>query len=250
MEQALKAWSGRLGLPVPIDWVTETGSTNDDLRRRAFTGAPQGTALVADRQTGGRGRLGRGWDAPPGAAVLLSVVLRTRIPIARVPLLCLGAAVATLEASEATARAPIGLGIKWPNDVLAPDGRKVAGVLAELELVGGQVDFVVVGIGVNVGAAPPLPGASCLTDWAVEPLDRAALAARIVRGVLDLADLARRDASALLDRWRARSVTLGREVAVGEVRGRAEDIDADGALIVRTPEGPRRILAGDVTMIG
>lgn len=223
--------------------VGETGSTNADLRRLADEGAPHGTALLADSQTAGRGRLGRVWEAPPGSAVLLSVLLRPSLPVARVPLVCLGAAVATAEACGSAFR------IKWPNDVLAPDGRKVAGILAELELTGGRVDYVIVGIGVNVTAAPPLPTATALAE-VVDPPDRVELAGRLIRGVLDLAELVGRDPSALLDRWRARSATLGRQVAVGEVRGLAEGIDADGALVVRTSDGLRRVLAGDVTMIG
>src|SRR5690606_21125731 len=102
------------------------------------------------------------------AAVLLSVLLRPDLAPRQVPLLCLGAAVATAEACP-------DLRIKWPNDLLGPDGRKVAGILAEMELGQGRVRYVVVGIGLNLTAAPPLPTAAPLSDYTVPP-ERLALA--------------------------------------------------------------------------
>lgn len=222
--------------------VASTGSTNADLRRMAEDGAPHGTALLADAQTAGRGRMGRSWEAPPGAAVLLSVLLRPALLPRHVPLLCLGAAVATAEAC------PV-LRIKWPNDLLGPDGRKVAGILAEMELEHARVRYVVVGVGLNLTAAPALPGAAPLSDY-VEPPDRLALAERLARGIIDVASELERGSDGVLARWRSLSATLGRAVEVGEVRGVAEDVDEDGALLVRTPHGRRRVLAGDVRMVG
>lgn len=222
--------------------VATTGSTNADLRRMAEEGAAHGTALLADAQTEGRGRMGRAWEAPPGAAVLLSVLLRPVLAPRQVPLLCLGAAVATAEACP-------DLRIKWPNDLLGPDGRKVAGILAEMELEHGRVRYVVVGIGLNLTAAPPLPTAAPLSDYAAPP-DRVELAKRLAEGVLEVSDELRRGPDGVLRRWRSLAATLGRQVQVGEVRGVAEDVDEDGALLVRTPQGRRRVLAGDVRMVG
>lgn len=219
--------------------VGVVGSTNDEARRLAADGAPHGTAVLADAQTAGRGRLGRRWEAPPGACVLMSVVVRTPLPPERVALLSLGAAVATARACGEAYR------IKWPNDVLAPDGRKVAGILAEAEWDAGRLRFAVVGIGVNVRAAPDLPGAGYLEALG-PPRDRDTLALAIRDGVLAEAERAGRDPDGLLAGWRAASHTLGRHVRVGVVEGTAIDVDAAGALVVRTQAGVERVLAGDV----
>lgn len=224
--------------------VATTRSTNDDLRALGLAGAEHGTAVLADVQTGGRGRLGRSWDSPPGSNVLLSVLIRRPIPAARLALVTLGAAVAT-----ATACGP-GYRIKWPNDVLAPDGRKVAGILAEAEWAGGVPQFVVVGIGVNVGAAPPLPTATCL-DADGEPHDRDTVADAVRRGTLRWAETLIGGPDAVLDAWRARSATLGARVRIGDIEGVAVDLRDDGGLLVRTDDGHvHAVLAGDVAMLG
>lgn len=214
-------------------YVPATDSTNTDMRAAAARGAPHGTWLVTDTQRAGRGRLGRTWEAPPGANVAMSLVLRPELPPARLPLVCLLAAVVVAETAGPSYR------IKWPNDVLDADGRKVAGILAEVE-----GDALVLGIGVNVGAAPPLP-----TAGRIGARDRARLSVDIVRGILAGVLVLRDDPTEVLARWRERSATLGRPVRVGDVTGIAEDVDASGALVVRTGAGPVRILAGDVEMI-
>ena len=96
-----------------------------------------GSAIIADAQDAGRGRLGRTWTSPPGANLHLSVLIRTPLPLERVPLVCLGAAAVVAES------AGVPLHIKWPNDLLARDGRKVAGLLAEAEPRGGQLEWLV-----------------------------------------------------------------------------------------------------------
>ncbi|MCB9685735.1 MAG: biotin--[acetyl-CoA-carboxylase] ligase [Alphaproteobacteria bacterium] len=220
--------------------VDVTASTNDDARAWAREGAPHGAAVVARRQTAGRGRLGRRWESEAAGNVYLSVILRRRWEPSRVPLACLAAAIAVAEeAGEA-------YGIKWPNDVLAPDGRKVSGILAEAEWEGGELAFLVVGVGVNVSAAPALPTATSLCADGT-PRDADDFARAVVRRLIEVVEL---PSEVLLDRWRARSATLGRRVRVGEVEGVAEDVDTDGALLVRTATGPTRVLAGDVELIG
>lgn len=218
-----------------------TGSTNDDARAWARAGAPHGSAVSARRQTAGRGRLGRRWDSDGDGNVHLSVILRRDWPAARVPMVCLAAAVAVAEEVGDV------YAIKWPNDVLAPDGRKVSGILAEAEWTGGRLDFVVVGIGVNVVTAPDLPTATALRACDGVARDADLLAEHLVERLVHLVEL---PTEALLERWRARSATLGREVRIGEVRGTATDIDGDGALVVRTGAGPVRVLAGDVELVG
>ncbi len=227
----------------PLEIVAVTGSTNADLREREH--APHGTALLADRQTAGKGRLGRVWESPPGANIQLSVVLRPALPIARVPMLCLATAVAVAEVCGEIYR------IKWPNDVLAPDGRKVAGILAEMETLGGEIDRVIMGVGINVAAAPPLPTAASLLEIDGLSRDRDELARELVGGILSGTSRVGADPESVLEDWRARSSTIGAAVRVGEVSGVATGIDAEGALWVLDDRGQRhRILAGDVEMIG
>lgn len=217
----------------------EVDSTNAVVKRWGADGEPHGTALYADVQTRGRGRRGRSWDSQSGN-LHLSVLLRPRLPLAQVPLLCLAAAVAVVEALPG-----LGLGIKWPNDVLAPDGRKLAGILAELELRNGRVDYVVVGIGVDVRTAP-LPTATSLRELGVE-VPVAQLAEAVTAGLLRACAALESDgAEAVLSPWRQHAHTLGRRVRVGAVEGIARDIDASGALVLNDGQ---RILAGDVEMI-
>ncbi|HVN50564.1 MAG TPA: biotin--[acetyl-CoA-carboxylase] ligase, partial [Acidimicrobiales bacterium] len=139
-----------------VRWVSETGSTNHDLLDQARLGAPDGTVLVADHQTAGRGRLDRSWVAPPDASLLVSVLLRPRLEPPDAPLLTVAMALAV--AGTAAGR-DAGARVKWPNDVVV-DGeppRKLAGVLAESLVAAGSGLAVVVGVGVNVDWPTPLP---------------------------------------------------------------------------------------------
>lgn len=219
------------------------GSTSAWLRDRAREGAPHGTAVRAREQTAGRGRLGRSWLAAPDDAVLLSVLVRRDLPAPRAPLLALATAVAVSEVVP-------GLGIKWPNDLLAPDGRKVAGILLEAEFAAGRLDHAVIGIGLNVHGHPDLPTATSLDDaFPGRPHDVDGLAQALTTAVLAEADALVSRPEVVLDRWRRRAVTLGRRVAVGEVEGLAVDLDPDGALVVETATGRVRVVAGDVALI-
>jgi len=159
-------------------------------------------------------------------------------------MLCLSTAVATAEVCGDA------YGIKWPNDVLAPDGRKVAGILAELETVDGRLDRVIMGVGINVAVAPDLPTAVSLQEVDGRSRDRDQMARELVARIVAGAARVGVDPEGLLDDWRARSVTIGATVRVGGVTGVATGIDADGALWVLDDAGQRhRILAGDVEMI-
>jgi len=224
-----------------------TPSTHDDARELAEAGCPHGTWVVADEQTAGRGRLGRRWEMPPDSGLAMSVVLRPQLTPARVPLLCLAAAVAVAGLSEA-------LAIKWPNDVLGPDGRKVAGILAEAEPGPSGVAFVLIGVGVNVHGAPPLDTAGSLDAVARptgRPWRREEVAVAVVEELLRwTGKLERGEVDQLVAAWSERSATTGRRVQVGDIEGVAEGIDASGALWVRTDDGRRRpIVAGDVQLV-
>ncbi len=237
----------------------ETTSTNDEARRLAEEGAFHGETVVAERQTAGRGRRGRSWFSPPGRSIYLSVVLRPDVPPARAPELNLVAAVAVAR----TLRDAFGLpaGIKWPNDVNAR-GRKIAGILTELETRGTAIDFVVLGMGVNVNQGSddfPPELRETATSIRIElgtSVDRPLLTAALLSRFEGLYDAWVREGFApIRTALEALSVTLGRrvEVHLGEgeaaqiLAGEAVAIDETGALVVRDDRGtPHRIVAGDV----
>ncbi|MGE3285575.1 MAG: biotin--[acetyl-CoA-carboxylase] ligase [Pseudonocardia sp.] len=238
-----------------LDIVTNTGSTNADLLAAAVAGAPDRTVLVAEHQQAGRGRLSRTWESPPGSGLTFSVLFRPDgVGPARFGWLPLLAGVALADAVGCRAGATCGL--KWPNDLLL-GGRKAAGILAEVAGVGA----VVVGIGINVTAAPPgQPDATCLAEH-IDPVPgRFDVLVDVLRR-LDERERAWRssggdpDARRLRGDYRAACRTLGSSVRVtlpgGEVLdGIAEDVDADGRLLLVEPGGRRRaVAAGDVTHV-
>jgi BirA family biotin operon repressor/biotin-[acetyl-CoA-carboxylase] ligase len=212
--------------------LRETGSTNDRARELAAAGAPHGALVTAAAQSAGRGRQGRTWSAPPGHALLMSLVLREAHPM-----LPLAAAVAVADAIGDDAR------IKWPNDVLV-DGRKVAGILAEGRP---QEGWAVLGIGVNVAVRiddlPPELHASAAT-LGREPSDLEPFLAALLEA-LERALLLPTDQ--LLDAWRSRDALLGRPITWTAGQGTAAGIDGEGRLVVDLPEGGRTALeAGEV----
>lgn len=251
----------------PVRFVSSTGSTNADLMAAARTGAPEGEVIVADHQTAGRGRRGRSWVAPPGTALLASVLLRPRLPTERTALLSPAAALAV---RDACAAAGAGARLKWPNDVIVPDPReaKLAGVLAELHAPATGGAAVVVGFGVNLRSHETLAAAVaaeaaagetgfaplppvCLEELVAGPVHRNEL---LVSVLLRLDTWYRRlhDAGGekdLVDELRRHSATIGRDVQVltpgGPVAGRAADLTPEGKLVVATTDGAVEIAAGD-----
>ncbi|MFC5848341.1 biotin--[acetyl-CoA-carboxylase] ligase [Deinococcus petrolearius] len=225
-------------------------STQDEARAWAddpHAPAPHGAVCVAERQTGGRGRRGRAWDTRSGVLVF-SVLLRRELSLAELALAPLAAGVA-LHAAATRGAPELALGLKWPNDLLSGDGRKVAGILLEAELRGEAARRAVLGIGVNVSAAPP--GAAHLGEWR-PGLTRAELLGDVLAA---LEHGLAQPPGAVLDAWRAASLTLGRAVTVatprGPVTGVAEDLDASGSLLVRSAPGIlHTVSAGDVQLVG
>ncbi|CAB4890960.1 unannotated protein [freshwater metagenome] len=220
------------GLPAdwPTDWptvwpagwhvraVAETGSTNADLLAAGAAGAPHRTVLAAGHQTAGRGRLDRRWEAPAGANLLVSILLREVPEFAHE--LTQRIALAAQAACQSVAN--VDAALKWPNDLLV-DGAKLAGVLAQTG-TSPAGDFVVVGIGINVGWAPP---------------DAAQLGASVSPGQVLHAMLAAYDAlpESITDRYREQLATIGQQVRVelpGDrlLVGRAIDVEPDGRLVV------------------
>lgn len=235
------------GFVTDLRVVAETGSTNDDVAALARAGAPEGTVLVAEAQTAGRGRLDRTWTSPPRAGLTFSVLLRPALPPARrtwIPLLtglAVQQAVARLGAVETR--------LKWPNDLLLGDDlAKAGGILAQAD-----GDAVIVGIGVNVSTqrAELPPGATSLAAEAAECTDRDPLLRAILR---NLGDLYRGWDGRPLRDYADACDTIGREVRVqlpdgSALTGTATGLDDTGRLVVRTEDGERRVSAGDVTRV-
>ena len=234
--------------------LASTGSTNADVLALAREGAPEGTVVVADEQTAGRGRLGREWVSAPGSGLWFSVLVRMPATAGRglLPLLA-GVAVA-----EAVRRHGVLAGLKWPNDIVidgpaidgSPGPRKLAGILAESD---GE-DAVVIGIGVNVNQTAvelPVPVATSLLLEGAS-VSREELLVDILTGLhTGLTGLRRDGAGFALDSYRGLCLTIGREVVVtlpsGEVaRGQATGVGDDGHLHVRTAEKTLSVAAGDV----
>jgi BirA family biotin operon repressor/biotin-[acetyl-CoA-carboxylase] ligase len=231
----------------------ETGSTNDDARSAARAGAPEGTVVLASRQTSGRGRLGRSWESPDGGAYF-SAVLRPAVSPAEVSSLALAVALGIAEGLEALGVSPQ---LKWPNDVLADDDGKVAGILLEMAAETDRVDWVVVGVGVNVrrgvGSDAGAPGAAYLRDSTTSTVPE------VVAALLDgIAAAYRRwlagGFAALHSAYESRLSLLGAPVRVsgidGTVRaeGRVLGVDAEGRLLVESEQGVAAIVAGEVTL--
>jgi BirA family biotin operon repressor/biotin-[acetyl-CoA-carboxylase] ligase len=267
------------GLWREIRVIPETGSTNADLAAAARGGAAAGLVLVAEAQTAGKGRLGRGWQAPPRSGLTFSLLLRPPVPPVRLtwlPLLT-GVAVATAveritaravdfrsagDLDAATGPNVVRATLKWPNDVLAGE-RKLGGILVEQSGGGGDDAAVIVGVGLNVSLRPeerPVPTATSLVieNAAVtdrEPLLRAILRKFERRYTTWAAAGGDPERSGLRAAYRAACATCGRRVRVelpdaGVLRGTAYDVDADGRLLVRTDDGGERAVgAGDVVHV-
>ncbi len=237
--------------------LPRTHSTNDVAKDLATQDAPEGTVVLADEQTSGRGRLGRRWSAPAGACLLCSVLFRPALLPTQAFWLTMLCALAAADAVQQVAG--LRASLKWPNDLIvgSTGWKKLAGVLTENGVTGERLSFVVVGIGVNVNVAPhDLPGlapdATSILAQTGQETNRAALLAALLEGVE--ARYARlRTGTNPRAEWAARLATLGQRVDAttpgGTLTGVAETVDADGALLVRTPDGAlHRFLAGDVTL--
>jgi BirA family biotin operon repressor/biotin-[acetyl-CoA-carboxylase] ligase len=234
-----------------IEVVEEIGSTNAELVARAADGEPEGLVLVAEHQQAGRGRLDRTWTSPRGAGLTASVLLRPDVPAARRSWLPLLTGVALAEAVSEVAQ--VRASLKWPNDLLAPDGAKLAGILAE-----STGPAVVMGVGLNVSTRPEeLPeSATSLAVQAGVPVDRSTvllallrtLERRYLRWTQNLGDPV---SSGLAQDYLAWCSTVGTSVTVtlpdgSTLDGVAEAIDWDGRLVVRADAGVVELASGDV----
>ncbi len=241
-------------LPLPCEfpgWESKvhyfpvTESTMQPARLLARNGAAEGTLVIAGRQMAGRGRLDRSWVSPEGG-IYMTLVLRPVLPPAHAPRVNLMVAVAVSAALEKLYR--LSPQLKWPNDVLI-QGRKLCGILAEMEAEADAVHFINVGIGLNANAhvTAETPDAVSLMELLGGPVNRV----RLTREIVEQAQsrVTHLVSGVVLDEWRRRSITLGREVRIvgGEtVTGIAVGIDGLGALLVRDSAGRvHEIVAGD-----
>lgn len=233
----------------------EIASTNNEAKQRARRGARDGLVVVAEAQNAGRGRLSRGWFSPRQKGLWFSVMLRPYFPPQDAPKCTLMAAVAIVRAIRRFGPEVV---IKWPNDILYR-GKKLVGILTEMSAEMERINYIVIGAGVNVNIRPedfPDDLKEIATSLAIikgEPVPRLALFVEILTALEEVYfDVLLNGFDETLREWRKYAVTLGQEVSVVGINetfnGTAVDIDEDGALLIDTAEGYRRVLAGDVSI--
>ncbi len=243
----------RFGHPVYL--YRTIGSTNDEAKLLADSGAPEGLLVVAEEQTAGRGRTGRSWITPLGQAIAISLVLRpNRLPADQATQLTMLAGLAVCQAVEqVTALRPQ---LKWPNDILL-SGKKVGGLLLETALRGDQLDYAVLGLGLNVSFAPPpeavdFPATSLQAEAHAE-VERLPLLHGILEQVEALYPQVGDPNLSLYQAWSARLAMVGEAIVVrtaeGDQAGVLEGATPDGALLLKQADGQTlKLLAGDVRL--
>ncbi len=240
-----------------IEFLEETTSTSTVAMKLGRQSAEHGTVVLAERQTGGRGRRGRSWESPPGKNLYLSLLLRPQLPPSRAPEFTLVAAVA---ACETMLEFGCSAKVKWPNDVTIA-GKKAVGILSEMSAGAEGVEFVVIGIGVDVNMSVEdfpeelRPIASSIQIATGSETDRVAVFAKLMERMEHWLERHEREGYGVVcARWMELSSTIGAQVRVDlverELLGVAESLDATGALMVRLPSGAlERIVAGDVYLV-
>jgi len=235
----------------------ETTSTNDVIERLARDGVNEGVVVFAESQTKGRGRLGRKWLSPAGKGLWFSILLRPALRLQEATRITIASATALRRAIQK--HTGLNVVVKWPNDILI-NGRKAAGILTEMAAELDRVKYITLGIGVdanmNAGDFPP-DLKSLVTSLKIElgrPVSRAELAIEILREFdFDYDRVCSGDFPVVADEWERHCTTIGHVVKVQvserQIRGRAECLAEDGALLVRTDHGHlERIIGGDVVL--
>lgn len=250
-------WMGK-----SLIYLDTVDSTNNRLKQLAADNAPEGTVVVADQQTSGRGRIGRTWASEKGCGIWMSVLLRPQMAPQDVQSLTLVAAVAVVEAILSCSGSLLEgrIGIKWPNDILI-DGKKVCGILTEMGAEADAVSWVVVGMGINVhhrqeqfpeeirSIATSLAIACSSFHW-----NRNHLVSAILKNIENfIIVFVSSGFSDILERWRKYSITLGCDVLLtgpnGTVQVRAVDVLPDGRLLVEKADGERMaVLSGEISL--
>lgn len=254
LEQGLKTKT----MGQTIYFYEETDTTNNRARELALEGAPEGTLVVAEKQTAGRGRRGKVWESPLGTGIWMSLVLRPQIMPAEASVLTLLCGLATAEAIEA--ETGLSAGIKWPNDILI-NGKKAVGILTEMDCEMSEVHFVIPGIGINVNTASFPPEIAEIATSLYLECGKTVSRRRLVHKVLERLEehyetfLRTGSFAAMLEDYRKRCITLGKEV---HVLGRepffaeALDITPEGELLVRRADNGKEevVFSGEVSIRG
>ncbi len=254
LEQGLKTKT----MGQTIYFYEETDTTNNRARELALEGAPEGTLVVAEKQTAGRGRRGKAWESPLGTGIWMSLVLRPQIRPAEASVLTLLCGLATAEAIEA--ETGLSAGIKWPNDILI-NGKKAVGILTEMDCEMSQVHFVIPGIGINVNTASFPPEIADIATSLYLECGKTVSRRRLVHKVMERLEehyetfLRTGSFTAMLEDYRKHCITLGKEV---HVLGRepffaeALDITPEGELLVRRADNGKEevVFSGEVSIRG
>lgn len=254
LEQGLKTKT----MGQSIYFYEETDTTNNRARELALEGAPEGTLVVAEKQTAGRGRRGKVWESPLGTGIWMSLVLRPQIAPAEASVLTLLCGLATAEAIEA--ETGLSAGIKWPNDILI-NGKKAVGILTEMDCEMSEVHFVIPGIGINVNTASFPPEIAEIATSLYLECGKTVSRRRLVHKVLERLEehyetfLRTGSFAAMLEDYRKHCITLGKEV---HVLGRepffaeALDITPEGELLVRRADNGKEevVFSGEVSIRG
>ena len=241
-----------------IVYLHQADSTNTRAKELAMKGAPEGTLVLAETQTMGRGRKGRAWHSPQGSGIYASLILRPALPPGEAPMITLVTAVAVCEAIlKTTELTPT---IKWPNDILI-NGKKIAGILTELTMEMDAVDFIIVGVGLNVNAGKDAFSeglAHIATSMVIETgaqFNRASLLREYLRQMeCHYDEFMSTGFAPIVRRWKELSDIIGRQVAVNMIRkshmGVVVDVDNQGMLILEDKDGRlHRIISGDITIV-
>jgi len=234
-----------------IHYFDYLSSTMDLAMQLGIQAAPHGTLVLAESQTKGRGRLGRSWFSPKYKGIYFSLILRPEISPSASPVLTLLAAVSICEAIKKIVA--LDAQIKWPNDIFICN-KKISGILTEMNAEVDKVNFVVIGIGLNVNNDKKslIAQATSLKEQAGHPVSRVLLLQELLRRIENNYSLLEdKGAQIIIDKWRSFSLTLGRRVKVycqdKHVEGQAVDIDHDGALLIRKDSGlTQKVFSGDV----
>jgi len=235
-----------------IYYFDSLASTMDGAMQLGIKSAPEGTIVLAETQSKGRGRMGRDWVSPKYKGIYFSLILRPQIPPQQLPILTLLTAVSICEALESNYS--LEAKIKWPNDIFI-ENKKLGGILTELNAEMDQVRFVVIGIGLNINndRKSLMPSATSVFAEKGEIFNRVKILQLILKSIEENYFLLKsKGPDFIIDRWRHRNITLGRRVKISfhkeHIEGQAVDIDSDGALLLRKDSGiTQRVTAGDVT---
>ena len=239
-------------------WYPSIDSTNTEAKRLAKEGAPHGTVLIAGQQTGGRGRMGRTFQSPDGRGVYLSVILRPNCPPVELMHLTCAAGVAMMDAVEAASG--IRPQMKWINDLVV-SGKKLGGILTEMSVDKGLVDYAIVGIGINclqqaADFDPEIADlATSLSLAAGFPITPAKLAASMVESLWKMDRILFSEKVQIMDRYKKNCITLGKEIQVirqDTIRcGKAIDLDENGGLLVQYENATlETVSSGEVSVRG